>query len=188
MSFIETLETIQSDFERFKKEDNISYLKAFLFRPSLWVIIVYRIHRYVLYEFKIPIVKQLIKCVLLLIEIFLRTVYHIELYPATKIGKSLYIPHVGQILFHPQSIIGDNFCILQGVTIGNGGLNKKSSVPVFGNNVTIYAGAVIAGGITIGNNVVIGANSVVTKDVPDNSIAAGNPIRIISKKVEQENK
>lgn len=44
-----------------------------------------------------------------------------------------------------------------------------------GGNVTVLAG------VTIGNNVVIGASSVVTKDIPDNSIAVGNPCRVIRK-------
>ena len=37
----------------------------------------------------------------------------------------------------------------------------------------------VLGGVTIGNNVVIGAGSVVVKDIPDNSIAVGNPCRVI---------
>lgn len=48
-----------------------------------------------------------------------------------------------------------------------------------GNNVWIGGGAIICPGVTIGNNTTIGAGSVVTKDVPDNVVAAGNPCRII---------
>lgn len=47
--------------------------------------------------------------------------------------------------------------------------------PIIGNNVKVYAGAVIAGPITIGDNVTIGANCVVLTDVPANSICYGNP-------------
>ena len=50
-----------------------------------------------------------------------------------------------------------------------------------GNNVWIACNAVVLGGVHIGNNVVIGAGSVVTKDLPDWCIAAGNPCRIIRK-------
>jgi acetyltransferase-like isoleucine patch superfamily enzyme len=51
-----------------------------------------------------------------------------------------------------------------------------------GNNVWIGMHAVITAGVTIGDNVIIGANSVVTKDIPSDSIAAGNPCRVIKPK------
>lgn len=55
-----------------------------------------------------------------------------------------------------------------------------SGIPRIGNNVILSSGAKIIGGITIGNNVTIGANAVVTKDVPDNSIAVGIPAKVIA--------
>lgn len=48
-----------------------------------------------------------------------------------------------------------------------------------GNDCWIASNVVICGGVTIGNNCVIGAGSVVTRDIPDNSLAAGNPCRVI---------
>lgn len=48
-----------------------------------------------------------------------------------------------------------------------------------GNNVFVGAGTIVLPGVTIGNNVIIGAGSVVTKDIPDNSVAVGNPAHII---------
>ena len=57
----------------------------------------------------------------------------------------------------------------------------KKYFPTIGDNVTIYAGACVIGGIKIGNNVVIGANAVVTKDIPDNSVVVGNPAKTIKK-------
>lgn len=48
-----------------------------------------------------------------------------------------------------------------------------------GNNVWIGAGAVILPGVTIGDNTVIGAGSVVTKDIPSDSVAVGNPCRVL---------
>lgn len=50
-----------------------------------------------------------------------------------------------------------------------------------GNDVWIGGGTIILPGVTIGNNCVVGAGSVVTKDIPDNSMAVGNPARIIKK-------
>ena len=57
---------------------------------------------------------------------------------------------------------------------------KTQSAPVIiGNNVWIGGGAILLPGVTIGDNVVIGAGSVVTKDIPSNSVALGNPCRVV---------
>ena len=57
---------------------------------------------------------------------------------------------------------------------------KTQTKPVIiGDNVWIGGGVIILPGVTIGNNVVIGAGSVVTKDIPDNKIAYGNPCKVV---------
>lgn len=82
--------------------------------------------------------------------------------------------------------IGDNVTLAPRVHI----LAHDASTKVFlgytqvkntkiGNNVFIGAGSVVLPGVTIGNNVVIGAGSVVSQDIPDDSVAVGNPARII---------
>lgn len=79
--------------------------------------------------------------------------------------------------------IGKNVVIFQHVTIGSDTLrdsdNKGS--PVIGDNVYIGCGAKIIGGIKIGDNCRIGANAVVYKDMPPNSVAVQSPTRIIQK-------
>lgn len=77
---------------------------------------------------------------------------------------------------------GKNLTIRNGVTIGKGKASPENDnyiQPVLGDNVDIYANAVIFGGIKIGSNVKIGAGSIVNKDVPDNCTVVGNPMRII---------
>ena len=59
---------------------------------------------------------------------------------------------------------------------------KTQTAPVIiGNNVWIGGGAIIMPGVTIGNNVVIGAGSIVTKDIPNDVVAYGNPCRVMRK-------
>ena len=94
-------------------------------------------------------------------------------------AKNTYFPHPIGIVIHPKVILGKNCTIFQNVTIGQGKNINGCDIPIIGDNVTIYANAVIIGGVTVGNNVTIGAGSIVVSDIPDNAVAAGNPARII---------
>lgn len=86
--------------------------------------------------------------------------------------------------------IGNNVQITKGVKIfthGGGWVFRKEfpDLDTFGkviikNNVYIGNNTLIMPGVTLGNNVIVGAGSVVTKSVPDNTVVAGNPARIIS--------
>jgi len=97
----------------------------------------------------------------------------------TQIGKGLHIPHPLGIVVNGKAKIGDYCTIMQQVTIGNK-LNDNK-IPKIGNNVFIGAGAKIIGDIIIEDNVIIGANAVVTKNIPKNSIVVGIPAKIIGK-------
>ena len=98
----------------------------------------------------------------------------------TQIGSGFYIGHFGGIVVNGQSVIGKNCNISQGVTLGQANRGKNKGYPILGDNVYIGPGAKIIGAVKIGNNVAIGANCVVTKDIPDNSVVVGIPGRVIS--------
>lgn len=104
-----------------------------------------------------------------------RDIGQIEIFYSSQIGKGLKINHgVGSVI-GARCTIGDNCTIHQNCTIGdhNGGR------PTIGNNVIIYAGAMVLGDINIGDNSIIGANAVVLESFPSNSIIAGTPARLI---------
>lgn len=98
----------------------------------------------------------------------------------SKIGPGLVVYHGNSsVIFAEQ--IGKNFTVYQQVTIGRGkNINGRNTV-VIGDNVVVYAGAKIVGGINIGDNCIIGAGAVVTKDIPNNCTVVGNPAKIIKK-------
>lgn len=98
-------------------------------------------------------------------------------FPNCPIGGGCYCIHSYATILHAKSI-GDNFSCRQCTTIGNK-IDSSSLYPTIGHNVTLGANVVVIGDIHIGDNVIIGAGSVVVKDIPSNSIAVGNPARVI---------
>ena len=94
------------------------------------------------------------------------------------IDWGLKIYHFGWIVVNGGCKLGKNLSIYPGVTIGQTAGNPEN-VPVVGDNVFIYQNAMVCGKIKIGNNATILANSVVTHDVPDNSIVGGIPAKVI---------
>ncbi len=106
-----------------------------------------------------------------------------------EIGENFYSNHNLVILDANKVKFGDNVFIAPNCgfyTAGhpldsetrNKGLEYAKPIKV-GNNVWIGGNVVVVPGVTIGDNVVIGAGSVVIKDIPSNSVAVGNPCRVI---------
>ncbi|GBO83165.1 hypothetical protein [Marinobacter salsuginis] len=62
---------------------------------------------------------------------------------------------------------------------------QAGNYPTIGAGTVIFAGAVVVGNISIGKNCIIGANSVVLRDVPDNSVCVGAPARVVSQNIEE---
>ena len=99
----------------------------------------------------------------------------IEIHPGATIGKGLFIDHGMGVVIGETAEIGDDVLIYHGVTLGGTGKDTGKRHPTVGNNVVIGCVAKVLGPINIGNNVKIGANSVVLKDVPDDSTTVGIP-------------
>ncbi|HCA5037196.1 TPA: serine acetyltransferase [Acinetobacter baumannii] len=130
----------------------------------------YRISHF-LYKKKIPFLPLIFKYLIFLI-------FNSVVPYSTKIGKNTKFAYGGiGVVLHSRCIIGDNCIIGQGITIGR--KLSPEGIPTIGNDVYIAAGSRILGGITIGNNVIIGANAVVVTDIPDNSIVAGAPAKVV---------
>ena len=105
------------------------------------------------------------------------------------VGENFYMNHnciildAGKVEFGDNVFIGPNCGFYTAghpieIDLRNKGLEYAKPIEV-GDNVWFGGNVVVLPGVTIGNNVTIGAGSVVTKDIPDNSIAYGNPCKKI---------
>ncbi len=105
----------------------------------------------------------------------------IEIHPGAVIGQGFFIDHGMGVVIGETSVIGNNVTIYHGVTLGGVSLEKGKRHPTIEDEVVIGAGAKILGDITIGSQSRIGANAVVVKDVPPDSVVVGVPGRIMHK-------
>jgi serine O-acetyltransferase len=103
----------------------------------------------------------------------------IEIHPGAKLGKRLVIDHGMGIVIGETAEVGDDCLIYHGVTLGGTGKETGKRHPTIGNNVLIGTGAKVLGPITVGSNSRIASNSVVLKDIPENSTAVGIPARVV---------
>lgn len=145
--------------------------------PGFWIVAIYRfgmwadslpykffrIPLWVLYRlFKLPFLG-----------------YHIHLWAGrrgARIGPGLRLIHPTNVLIGGGVEIGEDCLIFNDVTLGTG---QTPGMPKIGNNVNIYPGARILGGIKIGDHSMVGANCVVMRDVPPESIVLPPPNRVI---------
>ncbi len=109
-----------------------------------------------------------------------RWVTGIEIHPAARIGRRLFIDHGMGVVIGETAEIGDDCTLYHGVTLGGTTWQRKKRHPTLGNNVVVGAGAKVLGPITIGNDARIGSNSVVVKDVPAGATVVGIPGRVIA--------
>ncbi len=173
---------LEEDLKRF--ENQKPKLKDWILHNEVWFIYQYTKHlRYVEYykntnKNKILFLYHWFKYKRLGFKL------RITIYPNT-IGPGLRIYHVGDFIHvKPTCRIGKKCTLLPGVVFGNKHENNDSSNVEVGDNCYFGLGVKIFGAIKIGNNVTIGANSVVTKDIPDNAIVGGIPAKIIKFKNE----
>ena len=127
-----------------------------------------------------------------MISQFARFITGIEIHPAAKIGKNLFIDHGMGVVIGETSEIGDNVTIYHNATLGgispSINSNEQRNVkrhPTLKDNVVVGSGAQVLGPIEVGKNAKIGSNAVVTKDVPENAVMIGIPARNVGTTTEE---
>ncbi len=105
----------------------------------------------------------------------------IEIHPGARIGNGFFIDHGMGVVIGETSEIGRNVTLYHGVTLGGVSLEKGKRHPTLEDDVVVGAGAKVLGNIVIGRSSRIGANAVVVKSVPPNSVVVGVPGQVVQR-------
>jgi serine O-acetyltransferase len=175
----EVREDLASALERDPAARSVGRLDVLLTYGGVQALLSHRVS-HALHEAGVPLLPRLLA--------YLTTaVTGVEIHPAARIGRGLFIDHGAGVVIGETASVGDDVTIYQGVTLGGTGFARGKRHPTVGNEVMIGAGAALLGPIEIGDRAKIGANSVVIHDVPPNSTVVGNPghpVRVDGKKPE----
>jgi serine O-acetyltransferase len=108
-----------------------------------------------------------------------RGITGIEIHPGATIGRHLFIDHGMGVVIGETAEIGDCVTIYHDVTLGGTSLEKVKRHPTIEDHVVIGAGAKVLGAITVGAHSRVGANAVVVKSTPPNSVVVGVPGQVV---------
>lgn len=163
-------EDIKSVFDRDPAARNA--LEVFLNYPGLHAVWFHRLAH--------KLWKRNFKLLARVISTFSRWLTGIEIHPGATIGRRFFIDHGMGVVIGETALIGDDCTLYHGVTLGGTAWSAGKRHPTLEDNVVIGAGAKVLGPITISKGGKVGSNSVVVKDVPENSTAVGIPARIVN--------
>ena len=167
------IEIIKEDIRSIQERDPAA-------RSGFEIMLTYSgIHAVIMYRVAHAFQNAGLKTVARVISQFARFLTGIEIHPAAKIGKGLFIDHGMGVVIGETTEIGDNCLLYQGVTLGGTGKDKGKRHPTIGDNVMIGSGAKVLGPFTVGSNSKIAANAVVLSEVPENSTCVGVPARVV---------
>jgi serine O-acetyltransferase len=112
----------------------------------------------------------------------------IEIHPGATIGRRFFIDHGMGVVIGETAEVGDDVMLYHGVTLGGRQREGGKRHPTIGDGVAVGAGAKILGPITIGARSLVGANAVVTRDAPDDSVLVGVPAKARPRKAGEDSR
>ena len=157
-----------------------SKIEVFLCYPGVHAIILYRFAHF-LWGKKFFTTARIISS-------FARFLTGVDIHPAARIGRRLFINHATGLVIGETAEIGDDVTLYHGVTLGGTSTQKGKRHPTLGNRVIVGAGAKLLGPIEIGDDARIGSNAVVLKAVPAGATAVGVPAQIVRCRKKAEEK
>ena len=164
---------IREDFATVRERDpaTSSGWAVFTLHTGFWAVAAYRVQHWLWCRG----LRWLARWLAMLSRLFTG----VEIHPAVKAGRRLFIDHGMGIVIGETAELGDDVSIYQGVTLGGTSWRPEKRHPTIGDNVIIGAGAKVIGAITVGHNARIGSNAVVVKDVAEYSTMVGIPAKAV---------
>lgn len=162
---------VQSVFDRDPAARSV--LEVLLCYPGLWAVWGHRLSHW-LWVHHLKLLGRYVSQIM-------RFFTGIEIHPGAKIGRGLFIDHGMGVVIGETAELGEEVTLYHTVTLGGTSLQKGKRHPTLGDRVTVGAGAKILGPIEIGCDSRIGANAVVVKSAPSNSVIVGVPGQIIAR-------
>jgi serine O-acetyltransferase len=161
--------TIKDDIDSVIERDPAaqSRLEVFLFYAGIHAVWAHRLAHFLW--------KHGLKLLARGLSQFNRFLTGIEIHPGAQLAAGFFIDHGMGVVIGETAEVGRDVTLYHGVTLGGTSLNKGKRHPTIGDRVVVGAGAKILGAITIGDDSRIGANAVVVKSVPPNSVVVGVP-------------
>lgn len=159
-------ENIIADINAAKRFSLVNKIIIFFFNRGFHALLFYRIAN-ILYKYKIPLLP-------LILTRIIQILYSIDIDYKASLSGGIVIVHGVGLVIGAGVRINSNAIIFHGVTLGRKGIGPvilaEDGFPKIEEDCIICTGAILLGKITIGKNSTIGANCVITKDVPPNSI------------------
>ncbi|WP_224449180.1 serine O-acetyltransferase [Haloprofundus salilacus] len=101
----------------------------------------------------------------------------VELHPAARVGRRVFVDHGMGVVVGETAEIGDDVVLYHGVTLGGNSMRRTKRHPTIEDDVVLGANATLVGPITVGEGARVGAGAVVVDDVPPGTSVVGNPAR-----------
>ena len=106
-------------------------------------------------------------------------VFAVDIHPAARIGRGVFIDHATGVVIGETAVVGDDVSMLHGVTLGGTGKQRGDRHPKIGRGVLLGAGSTVLGNITVGEGAKVAAGSVVIRPVPPWTTVAGVPAEVV---------
>lgn len=164
-------ETIVLDAARVGAKTQVRFLWRLASRPGFRTVVIYRVQAW--------LGARGYRAAEAMVSSFNQMLSGAEFVPGCRVGAGLLLPHPAGLVIGAGAVVGDQCCLLQGVTLGESNATGAGDhgYPVLEDEVLVGAGSVVLGRVRLARGARVAAMTLVTMDVPAKCVAFGNPAK-----------